>query len=102
MGTGSFPGVKSDRGVTLIPHPLLVSWSRKSRAISLLPLWAERPVQSFSACTRANFTFFTPLQMCAKHINNTYSKTDALDGHINLSKFERIHFMFHTNPKLAL
>ena len=27
MGTGSFPGVKSGRGVTLTPHPLLVSWS---------------------------------------------------------------------------
>jgi hypothetical protein len=24
MGTGSFPGVKSGRGLTLIPHPLLV------------------------------------------------------------------------------
>jgi len=24
MGTGSFPGVKSDRGVRLTPHPLLV------------------------------------------------------------------------------
>jgi len=24
MGTGSFPGVKSGRGVTLAPHPLLV------------------------------------------------------------------------------
>jgi hypothetical protein len=24
MGTGSFPGVKSGRGVTLTPHPLLV------------------------------------------------------------------------------
>jgi len=29
MGTGSFPGVKSDRGVTLTPHPLLVLWSKK-------------------------------------------------------------------------
>ena len=27
MGTGSFPGVKIGRGVTLIPHPLLVPWS---------------------------------------------------------------------------
>ena len=27
MGTGSFPGVKSGRGVTLTPHPLLVPWS---------------------------------------------------------------------------
>ena len=44
MGTGSFPGVKSCRGVTLTPHPLIVPWSRKSRAIPLLPLWAVRPV----------------------------------------------------------
>ena len=27
MGTGSFPGVKSGRGVTLTPHPFLVPWS---------------------------------------------------------------------------
>ena len=27
MGTGSFPGVKSGRGMTLTPHPLLVPWS---------------------------------------------------------------------------
>jgi len=40
------------------PSPLLVPWSRKSRAIPLLPLWAVRPVQSLSACTRVHFTFF--------------------------------------------
>jgi hypothetical protein len=28
-----------------------------SRAITLLPLWAVRPVQSLSACTRVTFTF---------------------------------------------
>ena len=50
MGTGSFPGVNSGRGLTLTTH-LLVPWSRKSRAIPLLPLWAVRPVQSLSACT---------------------------------------------------
>ena len=69
MGTGSFPGVKSGRGVTLNPHPLLVPWSRKVTAIPLLPLWAVRPVQSLSACTRVTFTFtFTYLcvmQTCA-------------------------------------
>jgi len=27
IGTGSFPGVKSGRDVTLTPHPLLVPWS---------------------------------------------------------------------------
>jgi len=57
MSTGSFPGVKSGRGVTLTPHPLLVTWSRKSRTIPVLPLRAVRPVQSLSACTRVHFTF---------------------------------------------
>jgi len=52
MGTGSFPRVKSVRGVTLTPHTLLAPWSWKSSAIPLLPLWAVRPVQSLSACTR--------------------------------------------------
>jgi len=57
MGTGYFPGVKSGRGVTLNPNPLLVPWSRKSRSIPLLPLWAVRPIQSLSACARVRFTF---------------------------------------------
>jgi len=37
MDTGSFPRVNSGRGVTLTPHPLLVPWSWKGRAIPLLP-----------------------------------------------------------------
>ena len=45
MGTGSFPGVKRGRGVTLTPHPLLVSWTWKGRAITLLTPWAVRPLQ---------------------------------------------------------
>jgi len=56
MGTGYFLKVKSGRGVALIPHLLLVPWSKKSRAIPLLPLWAVRPVQSLIACTRVHFT----------------------------------------------
>jgi len=52
-----FPGVKGGRVVTLTPHPLLVQWSRRGRAIPPLPLWAARPVQSLSACTRVYFTF---------------------------------------------
>ena len=58
MGTGSFPGVNSSQGVTLTPHPLLVPWSWKSKAMPLLPLLAIRPVQSLSACTRVTFTFY--------------------------------------------
>ena len=43
-------------------------WQRKSRAIPLLPVWAVRPIQSFSACTREHFTFFYYTQ---KANNNT-------------------------------
>jgi hypothetical protein len=57
MGTGSFPGVKSSRGLTLTPRPLLVPWSSKSRATPLLLLWAVRPVHSLSACTTVHCTF---------------------------------------------
>ena len=37
------------------PSPPLVPWSRKSRALPLLPLWAVRPVQSLSAHIRVHF-----------------------------------------------
>jgi hypothetical protein len=53
-----FPwGKKSGRDMSLTPHPLLVPWSWKSRAILLLPLWAVLPVHSLTACTRVTFTF---------------------------------------------
>jgi hypothetical protein len=35
VGTGSFPGVDSGRGVTLTPHPLLVSRSENRVALYL-------------------------------------------------------------------
>jgi hypothetical protein len=54
--TGSFPSVKSGRGLRLTPHPLLVPWSRKGKAIRLLLLWAVRRVQSLSDCTSVYFT----------------------------------------------
>ena len=57
VATGSFPGVRSGRGVTLTLHRRLVPWSRKSRYIPLLPVWALRPVQSLGACTRVHFDF---------------------------------------------
>ena len=79
MGSWSFPGVKSVRGVTLTTHHLLVPWSRKSRAIPLFPLWAVRPVQSLSACTGVNFTFTCPHHSCPeglyRHKSNMVSET---------------------------
>jgi hypothetical protein len=39
MGTGSFPGVKSGRDVTLTPHPLLVPMAMKGQSYtSTLPM----------------------------------------------------------------
>jgi hypothetical protein len=60
-GYRGFPEVKGGRGVTLTPHPLQVPWSRKGRAIPLLPLWA---VRSLSACTRVTFTFLLLCLLC--------------------------------------
>ena len=62
MDTGFFPWVKSSRGVTLNPHPLLVPWSRKSRALTLPSTMGCTALQSLSACTRVHFTYsiFTP------------------------------------------
>jgi len=61
MGTGSFPGVKSSRGVTLTPHHLLVPWSRKSRAIPLLSLWAVRPHVQASVPVQYRYTSTPPM-----------------------------------------
>ena len=37
MGTGYFPGVKSGRGVTLTPHPLLVPLVMKEYSYTSTP-----------------------------------------------------------------
>ena len=61
-----FPGGKVRPGRVLTTLPLLMPWSRKSRAIPLLPLWTVQPVQSLSACTTVHFTF-------------TYTSTPSMD-----------------------
>jgi hypothetical protein len=93
MGTGSFPGVKSGWGVTLTPHPLLVPWSRKGRAIPLLPLWTIRPTQSLSACTRVHFTFtFTEGygSLCISNISLTYLPHMSKHPHIKWVRKKQI------------
>jgi hypothetical protein len=57
-----FPGVKSGRNVTLTPHPLLVPWSRKSRAITSTSIMGLRPVQTLSACKRVHFYITSALR----------------------------------------
>jgi len=79
MGVGSFPGVKNGRGVTLTPHPLLVPWSRKSRAIPLLALWAIWPVQSLSACTVELYLYspYGPYSLYRASVPVQYSYTST-------------------------
>ena len=52
------PGGKERQGRDADPSPPFVPWSRRSKAIPLLPLWTVLPVQSLSACTTVHFTFF--------------------------------------------
>ena len=76
-----FPGVKCGRGVKLTPHLILMPWSRKSTAIPLLPLWAVRPVQSLSTCTRVHFTFrFYPLNCFTFYTISSVSESEHLVG----------------------
>jgi len=79
MGTGSFPGVKSGRDVTLTTQPLLVPRSRKSIAIPLLPLWAVRPVQSLSACTLQLYLYspYGPYGLYRASVPVQYSYTSS-------------------------
>jgi len=60
------------------PSPLLVPWSRKSRTIPLLPLWALQPVQSLSACTRVHFTFFNECMLTPKKYKYSRKVTDTI------------------------
>jgi len=80
-------GVKSGRGVMLTPHALLVPWSRKSRAIPLLPLWAVRPVQSFSDCTTVRLTFFHSACRWCEEVEGTKRRAFSLQTGKQLSFF---------------
>ena len=64
-----FTGAKERSRRDADPSPHLVLWSRKCRVIPLLPLWAVRPVQSLSTCTRVHFTF--TLQTLIKSVSLT-------------------------------
>ena len=78
-----FPRSKERPGRDADPSPLLVPWSRKSRAIPLLPLWAVRPVQSLSACTRVHFFFyFTPSLHCTFFTNQEFILSKELTTYL--------------------
>ena len=89
MGNRSFPGIKSCPGVTLTPHPLLVSWPRKSRAILLLPVWVVRSVQSLSAYARVYFTNFICLYALNRNKSTVSCQTAKVISNFNASNVVR-------------
>ena len=73
-------------------HPVRVPWSKKSRAKRLNLVWAVRPVESLSACTRVHFRFtytsnspwavrsVQSLSACTTvHFNFTYTSIPPMD-----------------------
>ena len=78
-GTGSFPRVKSGRGLTLTPHNLLVPFSKRSKSITVLLLWAVRPLQSLSACTVQLYLYspYGPYGLCRASVPVRYSYTST-------------------------
>jgi hypothetical protein len=64
MGTGSFPGVESGRGVTLTPHPFYCRGLKQSSAIHLLSR------RAFVACKRDETNQNLKLEISNFYINN--------------------------------
>ena len=77
-GTGSFPGVKSGRGVTLITHTLLVPWPLKGRAILLLPYG---PYGLYRGSVPVQRCTFTRLPIIFQEL---WLKTGTLFSHLDL------------------
>ena len=77
------------------PSHLPVPWSRKSRAISLLPLLAVRPVQSLSACTRVHFLLLHILTQAAicKQIVEMWAFLDPVLN--KTDKCQALHTTWH-------
>jgi len=74
-GTGSFPGVKGCRGMTLTPHPLLLPWSGMSRAI---PYSSYGPYGLYRASV--------PVQGCTLPLLNRLNYTIIILSYILLKK----------------
>jgi len=114
MGTGSSPGVKCGRGVTLTPHSLLVPWSRKSRAIPLVHRWAVRPLQSLSALQVCTLPYLTCFDLPKEFLRFTvgprkmlwkkYMRNSKTDGrtHIKIPIFKNFTYWYDIFVKRQL
>jgi hypothetical protein len=77
-GTGCFPGVESDRGVTLIPRPVLVPWSKKqSSAIPLLSrtdlVTRKKGIYNLHTDVMHKFLIYLSIYFCLKCFGLSFS-----------------------------
>jgi len=93
MGTGSFPGVKSGRGVLLTTHPLLAPRSWKIRAIPLPPLGHNRACNGVTMFSQ--FQINSTLQMSHFRVwsYNYYYKELRVQGNSTI-KFCSLMFIY--------
>jgi len=97
-----FPGGKERPGRDADPHLLLVPWSRKSSAVTLLLLWAVRPVQSLSACTMVHFTFTLLIIMIWLQMVKAF-RLNALSKHRNSNSDDVIPVVYRkTNGEVHI
>jgi len=71
MGTGSFPGVKSGRGVTLTPHPRLVPLVMKEQS------YTSTPPMGRTACTEPQRLYKGALYFFFTEVKNAWSYTST-------------------------
>jgi len=71
----------------VLKHPQLPFLPQCQRAIPLLPLWAVRPVQSLSACTRMHFTF-----------TFTFYQSPELQQALSAAILNLLHFVLGISP----
>ena len=102
MGTRSFPGVQSGQGVTLTPHPLLLPWSWKGRAILLLPL---RPIQSLKCLYKGALYLYLYLYICStiriqRGLSYLQYKNSMANGMFQISNIHGKVLWLHPNQHI--
>ena len=82
IGTGSFPAVKSGRGVTLSPHPLLMPWSKKGLSYNFAPPMGR------TACTESQCLYkgalYLTLPIFSENLGSPKLLTDYVVRKLNI------------------
>ena len=88
MGTGSFLGGKERPGRDAGPSPPSSAVVKKEYSYTSTPVWAVRPVQSLSACTRVQWTAWMLTNSWTQSVGdvNVTSDSEFCHKHKELNK----------------